>query len=332
MRKTDGPRYLIKDPHGLGPSVTMAMLSSKISSGVSPSIGSPGGTTTSAKVDRLHEQEKIRIATWNVTTLNQAGKVHNVIQEMTRMGIDILGICEMRWPGTGSINIQEHQIYYSGTDNDRHEKGVGVIVTKNMARCVTNFIPVSDRVMLLQMNARPVNINIVQVYAPTADKDDEEIFELYQSINEVLSKLKKEDITVVMGDFNAKLGAGQTSEYIGPFGLGERNQRGDELEIFAETHDLVALNTWFKQPPRKLYTWRSPMDKPGKIVRNQIDYIMINQRYRNSCKMAKTYPGADINSDHNLLVAEFKVKWKKMKIKQSKTEYEERREKENVIN
>uniref|UniRef100_A0A8D9EQ38 Craniofacial development protein 2 n=1 Tax=Cacopsylla melanoneura TaxID=428564 RepID=A0A8D9EQ38_9HEMI len=297
----------------------MAMLAAKLISGISPSIGSPGGAVTSTKVDRLHEQENIRIGTWNVTTLNQAGKVHNAIQEMTRMKIDILGLCEMRWLGTGSINIQEHQIYYSGTHNNMHEKGVGMILTKRMAGCVTNFIPVSDRVMLLQMNARPVNINIIQVYAPTADKDDEEIFELYHSINEVLRKFKKEDVTIVMGDFNAKLGAGKTSDNVGPFGLGDRNQRGDELEIFAESHNLVVMNTWFRQPPRKLYTWKSPMDKPGKIVRNQIDYIMMNKRYRNSCIAMKTYPGADIQSNHVPLVGTFKIKMKRIIPKKQQT-------------
>uniref|UniRef100_A0A8D9EV91 Craniofacial development protein 2 n=1 Tax=Cacopsylla melanoneura TaxID=428564 RepID=A0A8D9EV91_9HEMI len=306
----------------------MAMLAMKSASGVSPSFGSPGGTVTSTKIKRLHEN--IRVGTWNVTTLSQAGKLHNAILEMTRMKIDVLGICEMRWPGSGSMNTHDHQVYFSGTDNNKHEKGVGIILTKKMAACVTNFIPISDRVMLLQLKGRPVDINIVQVYAPTADKKDEEIYELYHSIDEVLKKLKKEDVTLVMGDFNAKLGAGKTSDHVGPFGLGERNPRGDELEIFAETHQLVVLNTWFRQPPRKLYTWKSPKDKPGEIVRNQIDYIMINKRYRNSCTAIKTYPGADIQSNHVPLVGSFKIKMKRMSPKVQQT-YDLRKLKDEIV-
>uniref|UniRef100_A0A8D8Y176 Craniofacial development protein 2 n=3 Tax=Cacopsylla melanoneura TaxID=428564 RepID=A0A8D8Y176_9HEMI len=308
----------------------MAMLAAKSSSGVSPSIGSPGGTVTSTESRRLQEQEKIRIGTWNVTTMSQAGKIHNTIQEMTRMKIDILGISEMRWPGSGSANILDHQVYYSGTDNNRHEKGVGIILTKKMAGYVSNFIPVSDRVMLVQMKARPVDINIIQVYAPTADKGDEEVLELYHSINEIMKKLKKEDVTIVMGDFNAKLGAGKTSEFVGAFGLGERNTRGDELEMFAETHQLAVMNTWFRLPPRRLYTWISPMDKPGRIVRNQIDYIMVNARYRNSCTAVKTYPGADIQSTHVPLVSTFKIKMKKPFHKKQQT-YDLRRLKDENI-
>ena len=50
-----------------------------------------------------------------------------------------------------------------------------------------------------------------------------------------------------------------------------------------------------------------------KIVRNQIDYIMIRKRYRNSIKSAKTYPGADIASDHNPVVATFRLTLKRIK-------------------
>ncbi|XP_022184225.1 uncharacterized protein LOC111043552 [Nilaparvata lugens] len=118
-----------------------------------------------------------------------------------------------------------------------------------------------------------------------------------------------------MGDFNSKVGEGKTSDAVGPFGLGERNKRGDSLELFASTHDLVVTNTWFKQPKRRLYTWKSPSDKPEKVIRNQIDFIMINKRFRNSCMTMRTYPGADILSDHNPLVGDFRIRMKKIKKK-----------------
>ena len=64
------------------------------------------------------------------------------------------------------------------------------------------------------------------------------------------------------------------------------------------------MNIWFQQPLHRLYTWKSL----GDISRNQIDYIMINQRLQNCVKQARTYPGADINSDHNPVIFKFKVK------------------------
>ena len=62
---------------------------------------------------------------------------------------------------------------------------------------------------------------------------------------------------------------------------------------------MTVMNTWFKQYERNLYTWKSP----GELFRNQIDYFSINSRYRNSVIICKTRPGADCNSDHNLVFA-----------------------------
>ena len=46
--------------------------------------------------------------------------------------------------------------------------------------------------------------------------------------------------------------------------------------------------------------------------RNQIDYILCSQRWRSSIQSAKTRPGADCGSDHELLIAKFRLKLKKV--------------------
>ena len=45
---------------------------------------------------------------------------------------------------------------------------------------------------------------------------------------------------------------------------------------------------------------------------NQIDYILYSQRWRSSIQSAKTRPGADCSSDHELLIAKFRLKLKKV--------------------
>uniref|UniRef100_A0A8D8W1T6 Craniofacial development protein 2 n=1 Tax=Cacopsylla melanoneura TaxID=428564 RepID=A0A8D8W1T6_9HEMI len=294
----------------------MAILTTKTNSGVSSPIGSPGRTVLSTpRYNKFKCRSKIKICTWNVKTLSKAGKVHNAIKEMKRMNIEIMGIAEMRWPDSGETQIEDHRVYYSGKNDGSHEHGVGVIVSSNVAKCVTNFSPISERVMLLQIQANPINVNIIQVYAPTADKVDEEAIELYQAINKITEKIPKHEVLIIMGDFNAKLGAGIKTQYIGAHGLGDRNERGDLLEKFVEDSELVVTNTFFQLPPRRLYTWKSPQDKPEKVTRNQIDYILVNKRFRNSFTSVKTYPGADIESDHVPLVGVFRIKLKRIQKK-----------------
>ena len=45
---------------------------------------------------------------------------------------------------------------------------------------------------------------------------------------------------------------------------------------------------------------------------NQIDYILCSQRWRSSIQSAKTRPGADCGSDHELLITKFRFKLKKV--------------------
>ena len=69
---------------------------------------------------------------------------------------------------------------------------------------------------------------------------------------------------------------------------------------------------WSQQTPSsnntRLYTWTSPEGQ----YQNQIDYILCSQRQRSSRQSAKTRPGADCGSDHELLIAKFRLKLKKV--------------------
>ena len=63
-----------------------------------------------------------------------------------------------------------------------------------------------------------------------------------------------------------------------------------------------------KQHKRRLYTWTSPDGQH----QNQIDYILCSQRWRSSIQSTKTRPAADCGSDHELLIAKFRLKLKKV--------------------
>ena len=77
---------------------------------------------------------------------------------------------------------------------------------------------------------------------------------------------------------------------------------------FCQENILVVANTLFQQHKRRLYTWTS-LDGQ---YQNQIDYILCSQIWRRSIQSAKTRPGADCGSDHELLLAKFRLKLKKV--------------------
>lgn len=53
--------------------------------------------------------------------------------------------------------------YYSGNNEPKHRRGIGIVISKNVYRSVINFLSHSDRIALLKVHAKPVNVNFIQV-------------------------------------------------------------------------------------------------------------------------------------------------------------------------
>ena len=110
------------------------------------------------------------------------------------------------------------------------------------------------------------------------------------------------------GDWNAKVGSQETPGVTGKFGLGVWNEAGQRLIEFCQENTLVVANTLFQQHNGRLNTCTSPDDQH----RNQTDYTICSQRWRSSIQSTKTRLGADCGSNHEILIAKFRLKLKKV--------------------
>ena len=155
---------------------------------------------------------------------------------------------------------------------------------------------------------KPFNITVIQVYAPTSNSEEAEVEQFCEELQDLLELTPKKDVLFIIGDWNAKVQSQETPGVTGKFGLGVQNEAGQRLIEFCQGYALVIANTLFQQHNRRLYTWTSPDDQH----RNQTDYILCSQRWRSPIQSAKTRPGADCGSDHELLIAKFGLKLKKV--------------------
>uniref|UniRef100_A0A8D9DT62 Craniofacial development protein 2 n=1 Tax=Cacopsylla melanoneura TaxID=428564 RepID=A0A8D9DT62_9HEMI len=252
---------------------------------------------------------KFRIGTWNVKTLLKAGKVEELKQEMKRAELDILGICETRWAGNGDFTSEDFRIIHSGNEK-RGKNGVALILRGKWRNNVLNTYHVNDRIMMIKIHAEPTDIYIIQVYFPTSNSDDEEVEHMYEQLEDLFKITEEKSNVFITGDFNASVGEQNfTSNTMGKFGLGKQNERGVRLIEFCEQMDMIITNTFFETPKRRRYTWKAP----GDINRFQIDFILVKKRYRNQIKSSHSYPGFDIDSDHNLVLAKCNIKFKRRK-------------------
>jgi hypothetical protein len=183
------------------------------------------------------------------------------------------------------------------------------VVHKIVVRSIVKKIIYNDRIVAIKLQAEPINILTMQVYMSTSEHEDDDVEELYGIIEEILKGDGKDNTnTIIMGDWNSVVGCEPYRNIVGPHGLGRKNHRPQMLINFCERNEVIVTNTWFRKPKRRLYTWKAPGDRS----RHQLDYILVKHQFTNSVKDVQTLPGADIDSDHNSLVAKICTRLKKI--------------------
>ena len=118
----------------------------------------------------------------------------------------------------------------------------------------------------------------------------------------------------MQGDWNVKIGEDASKNWKGTCGqycIPETNGRGLRLLEFTSYNNLKVASTFGLHKPSRRWNWHSP----GGDYHNQIDYIMVKRRFQSSVNIAKTrsFPGADIGSDHELVMMTFKLRLQSVK-------------------
>ncbi|XP_059142031.1 craniofacial development protein 2-like [Physella acuta] len=229
----------------------------------------------------LSQKKSILIGTWNVRTLWEAGKCAQAVKEMQQYHLTVLCLCETRWNTFGETKFQTGEtMLYSGIENedDPREAGVALLLTKEATKSLMEWEPVSDRIIKARFESRFQKTSIIMCYAPTNNADEEEKDRFYEELQSVVDKVPKRDMLILMGDLNAKVG---------------KDNRGMEMEM--GTNGLGEIN------------------ENDHHTENQIEHVAARRHWRTSLQDVRTKRGADIGSNHHLVVAKLKMKLKAKK-------------------
>ena len=121
--------------------------------------------------------------------MNQ-GKLEVVKQEMTRVNINILGISELKWTGMGEFNLDDPYIYYCGQESLRRN-GVAIIVNKRVWNAVLGCSLKNYRMISVHFQGKPFNITVIQGYALTKNKEEAEVEQFYEELQDFLELTPK---------------------------------------------------------------------------------------------------------------------------------------------
>ena len=266
-------------------------------------------TSTSIKSNKnsnsrlLKCKQPIMISSLNVRSLSSA----------TQMGELVAAAEEHRHE---IICLQEHRKYHEDIPVNYHDAGkkwtlvtasawknstnttiggVGMLLSPKAMDALSNIEAVTNRILIATFNGNPAS-SVICCYSPTNVSEEDVAQKFYDDLSSLTRQIPKHNVLVIGGDFNAKVG--NSDEY--KFSFHETsNRNGKMLTEYLKENKLTCLNTRFQKKNGKRWTHTYPTG-----AKAQLDYILINNKWINSCQNCEPYNTFDsVYSDHRIVVA-----------------------------
>ena len=140
---------------------------------------------------------------------------------------------------------------------------------------ILGFKPVSDRICKLRVKGKFYNMTLINIYAPTEDKEEEIKEQFYEELQTTQDRVPKHDATIILGDMNAKLGREKVfSQVVGLHTLHNiSNENGEMVANYAISNDMFPISTNFQHKKIHMGMWTSSDHQT--II--QIDHIMVSK-------------------------------------------------------
>ena len=100
------------------------------------------------------------------------------------------------------------------------------MVNKRVQNAVLGCNHKNDRMISFLFQGKPFNIMVIQAYAPNSNAEEAEAEQFYEDLQDLLERIPKKDVFLIIGDWNAKVGSQEIPGVTGKFGLGVRNEAG----------------------------------------------------------------------------------------------------------
>ncbi|VDO60106.1 unnamed protein product [Schistosoma margrebowiei] len=172
------------------------------------------------------------------------GRAFQIAAEMRRYNLEVLGISETHWTQVRQQRLTSGELLsYSGheEENAPHTQGVALMLSKQAQNALIGWESHGPRII----KEEGISMNTIQCYAPTNDYNEDAKDQFYYRLQSIVEKCPTKHLTILMGDFNAKVGTDNTGyeDIIGRHGLGERNENGGRFANPCAFNKLVICGT-----------------------------------------------------------------------------------------
>jgi exonuclease III len=191
------------------------------------------------------KKHDLQLATWNIRTLNYPGALQNLKDQIRKHNIGIAALQEIRWKGKGIIYFKKFTIIYSEEDDNF---GTGFIIHDKYKHGILNYGMRNERLCTLRMKGKIFNMTLINVHAPTEEKDEIKD-EFYAQLTEIYDCQPGHDIKIGLGNLNAKIGREEVYKSVaGKESLHEFcNNNGWRLIDFPTVENMKVMGTYLQR-------------------------------------------------------------------------------------
>ena len=236
-------------------------------------------------------ERTLKVVSLNPDSMNREC-VDNIIRKMKKQKIHIACVQETKCTRNLSYKVEGFKILSTAAitgKNGSPDGGAAIIVNDTLAPMIRKVIRHNERVIqvTLQNAAHDIPVNIISIYAPHNGHAIEKRKLFWKEVNNNLTNVHKKGIVICGIDSNGQLGAGNNGtrheRTIGMWTNAKNTEKGNgtALRNWCTKSGMVPMNTWKQQAQTKNNDEYVTWSHPNGNTKRQIDYILVNQRYRN---------------------------------------------------
>lgn len=226
------------------------------------------------------------IGVWNIQGLRN--KIGKVIKELESRNQDIIILSETKIKETG---IEPKGSYAVGYQKINEQNVEYLYWWKTNSGNVTNWEPIEENLIKININLHGYRITILWVYALSEDELSHNKDEFFNKLNWLIEEIGNTRKVIVAGDFNSRTGRQTGSKIIGPFGENIVNDNGKRLIDICEQNSLKILNGFYQYREIHKYIWH----QDTLLQKSIIDYIIIQPQIKLKIQDIRLYRGVTLN-------------------------------------
>ena len=224
--------------------------------------------------------------------------------ELRRLNMDIAALQETRLADSGAL--KDYTFVWQGKDSDEpREHGVGFAVRNSLLRMVEPGSGGCKCLLTLHLNSTTGPVTLISVYAPTLSATPYTKDMFYENLASIIRNIPSKEQGVLLGDFNARVGADHVSwpSCLAQLVARKMNKNGQRLLDLCTFHDLCITNSFRTKPQHKV-SRRHPRSKHW----HQLDLILVRHDAIRNVLHTRSDHSADCDTDHSLVCCKSKIR------------------------